>query len=94
MNDWELKGVSYVVVDEIYEWGMNEDFLLIVLKDFFFWWFDFCFVLMSVILNVDLFLFYFNRVFMVYILGFIYFVKFYFLEDILEIIGYCFIVIN
>lgn len=31
---------------------------------------------------------------MVYILGFIYFVKFYFLEDILEIIGYCFIVIN
>ena len=30
--DRELKGVVHVIVDEIYERGMNEYFLLIVLK--------------------------------------------------------------
>ncbi|KAF3614940.1 hypothetical protein FXO38_35396, partial [Capsicum annuum] len=31
--DRNLKGITHVIVDEIHERGMNEDFLLIVLKD-------------------------------------------------------------
>jgi len=32
-NDAELSGVSHIIVDEIHERGINEDFLLIILKD-------------------------------------------------------------
>jgi len=33
LSDRNLNGVTHVFVDEIHERGMNEDFLLIVLKD-------------------------------------------------------------
>lgn len=33
IGDPLLKGVSHIMVDEIHERGMNEDFLLIILKD-------------------------------------------------------------
>lgn len=32
MSDSSLDGISHIVVDEIHERGMNEDFLLLVLK--------------------------------------------------------------
>ncbi|XP_024401897.1 DExH-box ATP-dependent RNA helicase DExH3 [Physcomitrium patens] len=88
MNDRELKGVSHVVVDEIHERGMNEDFLLIVLKDLLPRRPDLRLVLMSATLNADLFSSYFNRAPMAHIPGFTYPVKSYFLEDILETTGY------
>ena len=54
MNDSELKGVSHVVVDEIHERGMNEDFLLIVLKDLLPRRPDLRLILMSATLNAEL----------------------------------------
>ncbi|GJX48291.1 DExH-box ATP-dependent RNA helicase DExH5, mitochondrial isoform X1 [Tanacetum coccineum] len=86
--DRNLKGVTHVIVDEIHERGMNEDFLLIVLKELLPRRPDLRLVLMSATLDADLFSSYFGGVPLVQIPGFTHPVRTYFLEDVLEKTGY------
>ncbi|KAL3693342.1 hypothetical protein R1sor_006993 [Riccia sorocarpa] len=84
----ELAGVSHVMVDEIHERGMNEDFLLIILRDLLPRRPDLRLVLMSATINAELFSKYFGNAPMKHIPGFTFPVQEYFLEDVLEKIRY------
>ncbi|KAA0058112.1 DExH-box ATP-dependent RNA helicase DExH3 [Cucumis melo var. makuwa] len=86
--DRNLRGVSHVIVDEIHERGMNEDFLVIVLKDLLPRRPDLRLILMSATLNAELFSSYFGGAPTMHIPGFTYPVRAHFLENILEITGY------
>ncbi|KAL8056715.1 hypothetical protein ABFX02_04G137100 [Erythranthe guttata] len=86
--DRELKGTTHVIVDEIHERGMNEDFLLIVLKDLLRRRPELRLILMSATLNADLFSSYFGGAPTIHIPGFTYPVRSHYLENILEITGY------
>ncbi|KAF2302260.1 hypothetical protein GH714_033906 [Hevea brasiliensis] len=86
--DRNLNGVTHVVVDEIHERGMNEDFLLIILRDLLPRRPELRLILMSATLNAELFSSYFGGAPMLHIPGFTYPVRAHFLEDILEITGY------
>ncbi|XVF84733.1 hypothetical protein PTKIN_Ptkin17bG0061900 [Pterospermum kingtungense] len=86
--DRNLKGVTHVIVDEIHERGMNEDFLLIVLKDLLPRCPELKLILMSATLDAELFSLYFGGAPLVHIPGFTYQVQTYFLENILEMTGY------
>ncbi|CAO2821942.1 unnamed protein product [Amaranthus hypochondriacus] len=86
--DRDLSGVSHVIVDEIHERGMNEDFLLIVLKDLLPRRPDLRLILMSATLNAELFSSFFGGAPTLHIPGFTYPVRAYFLENILEKTGY------
>ncbi|XP_020082069.1 DExH-box ATP-dependent RNA helicase DExH5, mitochondrial-like [Ananas comosus] len=88
LGDRNLNGVTHVFVDEIHERGMNEDFLLIVLKDLLSRRRDLRLILMSATLNAELFSSYFGGAPMIHIPGFTYPVREHFLEDILEKTGY------
>ncbi|KAL8142024.1 hypothetical protein V2J09_015056 [Rumex salicifolius] len=83
-----LKGITHVIVDEIHERGMNEDFLLIVLKELLPRRPDLRLILMSATLDAELFSSYFNGAPAIHIPGFTYQVHTHFLEDILEMTGY------
>ncbi|KAK4778731.1 hypothetical protein SAY86_006259 [Trapa natans] len=86
--DRDLNGVTHVIVDEIHERGMNEDFLLIVLKDLLPRRPDLRLILMSATLNAELFSNYFGRAPTFHIPGFTYPVRAHFLENFLEMTGY------
>ncbi|XP_022134969.1 DExH-box ATP-dependent RNA helicase DExH3 [Momordica charantia] len=86
--DRNLKGVTHVIVDEIHERGMNEDFLVIVLKDLLPRRPDLRLILMSATLNAELFSSYFGGAPTMHIPGFTYPVRAHFLENILEMTGY------
>ncbi|KAI4332828.1 hypothetical protein L6164_017705 [Bauhinia variegata] len=88
LSDRNLNGITHVFVDEIHERGMNEDFLLIVLKDLLPRRRDLRLVLMSATLNAELFSNYFGGAPTLNIPGFTYPVRAHFLEDVLEITGY------
>ncbi|XP_020268468.1 DExH-box ATP-dependent RNA helicase DExH3 isoform X2 [Asparagus officinalis] len=88
LGDRNLNGVTHVFVDEIHERGMNEDFLLIVLKDLLPRRRDLRLILMSATLNAELFSNFFGGAPTIHIPGFTYPVRAHFLEDILEITGY------
>ncbi|XP_074568055.1 DExH-box ATP-dependent RNA helicase DExH3-like [Curcuma longa] len=88
LGDPNLNGVTHVFVDEIHERGMNEDFLLIVLKDLLPHRRDLRLILMSATLNAELFSSYFGGAPTIHIPGFTYPVRVHFLEDILEKTGY------
>ncbi|XP_022862842.1 DExH-box ATP-dependent RNA helicase DExH5, mitochondrial-like isoform X2 [Olea europaea var. sylvestris] len=88
LADRNLKGVTHVIVDEIHERGMNEDFLLIVLKDLLPRRPELRLILMSATLDAELFSSYFGGAPMVHIPGFTYPVRTHFLENILERTGY------
>ncbi|XP_027363417.1 DExH-box ATP-dependent RNA helicase DExH5, mitochondrial [Abrus precatorius] len=88
LADRQLKGVTHVIVDEIHERGMNEDFLLIVLKDLLPHRPDLKLILMSATLEAELFSSYFNGAPIMTIPGFTYTVNTHFLENILEMTGY------
>ncbi|XP_019259324.1 PREDICTED: DExH-box ATP-dependent RNA helicase DExH3 isoform X3 [Nicotiana attenuata] len=88
LSDRNLDGITHVFVDEIHERGMNEDFLLIVLKDLLPRRPDLRLILMSATLNAELFSSYFGGAPMIHIPGFTYPVRAHFLEDLLEITGY------
>uniref|UniRef100_K7MCW6 RNA helicase n=1 Tax=Glycine max TaxID=3847 RepID=K7MCW6_SOYBN len=60
LSDRNPNGITHVFVDEIHERGMNEDFLLIVLKDLLPRCRDLRLVLMSATLNAELFSNYFG----------------------------------
>ncbi|CAK9152113.1 unnamed protein product [Ilex paraguariensis] len=86
--DRNLKGVTHVIVDEIHERGMNEDFLLIVLKELLPRRPELRLILMSATLNAELFSSYFGAAPMIHIPGFTYPVRSHFLENILEMTGH------
>lgn len=88
LSDHNLNGITHVFVDEIHERGMNEDFLLIVLKDLLVRRRDLRLILMSATLNADLFSSYFGGAPIIHIPGFTYPVRAHFLEDVLEMTGY------
>ncbi|XP_043700899.1 DExH-box ATP-dependent RNA helicase DExH3 [Telopea speciosissima] len=88
LSDRNLNGITHVFVDEIHERGMNEDFLLIVLKDLLPRRRDLRLILMSATLNAELFSKFFGGAPTIHIPGFTYPVRAHFLEDVLEITGY------
>ncbi|CAI9785408.1 unnamed protein product [Fraxinus pennsylvanica] len=88
LADRNLKGVTHIIVDEIHERGMNEDFLLIILKDLLPRRPELRLILMSATLDAELFSSYFGGAPKVYIPGFTYPVRTHFLENILERTGY------
>ncbi|XP_010424776.1 PREDICTED: DExH-box ATP-dependent RNA helicase DExH3-like [Camelina sativa] len=88
LSDRNLNGVTHVFVDEIHERGMNEDFLIIVLKELLPRRPDLRLILMSATLNAELFSNYYGGAPTIHIPGFTHPVKAHFLEDVLEITGY------
>lgn len=61
VEDPDLSCVSHLLVDEIHERGMNEDFLLIILRDLLPRRPDLRLILMSATINADLFSKYFGN---------------------------------
>ncbi|XP_030482340.2 DExH-box ATP-dependent RNA helicase DExH1 isoform X2 [Cannabis sativa] len=84
VQDPLLTGVSHLLVDEIHERGMNEDFLLIILRDLLPRRPDLRLILMSATINADLFSNYFGNAPTIHIPGFTFPVTDLFLEDVLE----------
>ncbi|VAH16221.1 unnamed protein product [Triticum turgidum subsp. durum] len=80
----DLVGVSHLLVDEIHERGMSEDFLIIILRDLLPRRPDLRLVLMSATINAELFSKYFGDAPIMHIPGFTFPVAELFLEDILE----------
>ncbi|CAH8382009.1 unnamed protein product [Eruca vesicaria subsp. sativa] len=84
IEDPNLSGISHLLVDEIHERGMNEDFLLIILRDLLPRRPDLRLVLMSATINADMFSTYFGNAPTMHIPGFTFPVTELFLEDVLE----------
>ncbi|XP_068656237.1 DExH-box ATP-dependent RNA helicase DExH1 [Aristolochia californica] len=84
VEDPNLTSVSHLVVDEIHERGMNEDFLLIILRDILPRRRDLRLILMSATINADMFSKYFGNVPTIHIPGLTFPVTELFLEDVLE----------
>ncbi|XP_078427816.1 RNA helicase family protein isoform X2 [Wolffia australiana] len=80
----DLSGVTHLLVDEIHERGMNEDFLIIILRDLLPRRPDLKLILMSATINADLFSKYFGGAPIMHIPGRTFPVSEIFLEDILE----------
>ncbi|XP_056687061.1 DExH-box ATP-dependent RNA helicase DExH1 isoform X2 [Spinacia oleracea] len=84
VQDPNLTGVSHLLVDEIHERGMYEDFLLIILKDLLPRRPDLRLILMSATINAELFSQYFGNAPSIHIPGLTFPVAEFFLEDVLE----------
>ncbi|KAK6126438.1 hypothetical protein DH2020_039826 [Rehmannia glutinosa] len=84
VQDPNLTGITHLLVDEIHERGMNEDFLLIILRDILPRRPDLRLILMSATINADLFSKYFGNAPTIHIPGFTFPVKEFYLEDVLE----------
>ncbi|XP_010505118.1 PREDICTED: DExH-box ATP-dependent RNA helicase DExH1 isoform X1 [Camelina sativa] len=84
IEDPNLTNVSHLLVDEIHERGMNEDFLLIILRDLLPRRPDLRLILMSATINADMFSTYFGNAPTMHIPGFTFPVAELFLEDVLE----------
>ncbi|XP_077217577.1 RNA helicase family protein isoform X2 [Tasmannia lanceolata] len=84
VQDPNLSGVSHLLVDEIHERGMNEDFLIIILRDLLLRRPDLRLILMSATINADLFSKYFGNAPTMHIPGLTFPVEELFLEDVLE----------
>ncbi|KAL3646913.1 hypothetical protein CASFOL_009457 [Castilleja foliolosa] len=84
VQDPNLTGITHLLVDEIHERGMNEDFLLIILQDILPRRPDLRLILMSATINADLFSKYFGNAPTVHIPGLTFPVKEFYLEDVLE----------
>lgn len=84
VQDPNLTGVSHLAVDEIHERGMNEDFLLIILRDLLPRRPDMRLILMSATINADLFSKYFRNAPTIHIPGLTFPVSEFYLEDVLE----------
>lgn len=61
VEDPNLTGITHLLVDEIHERGMDEDFLLIILRDVLPRRSDLRVILMSATINADLFSRYFGN---------------------------------
>lgn len=83
-TDPTLSTVSHLILDEIHERGMLEDFLICVSKDVLKLRPDLKLILMSATLNAEFFSQYYGGAPTLHIPGFTYPVKEYYLEDIVE----------
>ncbi|XP_019153740.1 PREDICTED: DExH-box ATP-dependent RNA helicase DExH1 isoform X2 [Ipomoea nil] len=79
-----ITGITHLLVDEIHERGMDEDFLLIILRDLLPRRPDLRLILMSATINAELFSKYFGNAPTIHIPGLTYPVSELFLEDVLE----------
>ncbi|KAI5679650.1 hypothetical protein M9H77_00877 [Catharanthus roseus] len=84
VQDPDLRGVSHLMIDEIHERGMNEDFLLIIIRDLLPRRPDLRLILMSATINAELFSKYFGNAPKIHIPGLTFPVAEFFLEDVLE----------
>nr|DAD48355.1 TPA_asm: hypothetical protein HUJ06_018292 [Nelumbo nucifera] len=84
VQDPDLTSVTHLLVDEIHERGMNEDFLLIILRDLLPRRPDLRLILMSATINADMFSKYFGNAPTIHIPGLTFPVTDVFLEDLLE----------
>lgn len=83
-QDPDLRGVSHLLIDEIHERGLNEDFLLIIIRDLLPRRPDLRLILMSATLNADLFAKYYGNAPKIHIPGLTFPVSELYLEDVLE----------
>ncbi|ELT91988.1 hypothetical protein CAPTEDRAFT_154310 [Capitella teleta] len=88
MGDSWLAGTSHVILDEIHERDLHSDFLMIILKDLMRIRSDLKVILMSATLNAEMFSAYFDNCPMLHIPGFTFHVEEFYLEDIVQEIGY------
>ncbi|XP_076911492.1 DExH-box ATP-dependent RNA helicase DExH5, mitochondrial-like [Bidens hawaiensis] len=86
--DRDLKGVTHVIIDEVHERGIDEDFLLTVMKELLPSRPELRLVLMSATINAEIFSSYFNGAPVIQIPGVTHPLRTYYLEDILESTGY------
>ncbi|GER38863.1 RNA helicase family protein [Striga asiatica] len=84
VQDPDLTGITDLLVDEIHERGMNEDFLLIILRDILPRRPDLRIILLSATINADLFSKYFGNAPTIHIPGLTFPVKEFYVEDVLE----------
>ncbi|KAL1566113.1 RNA helicase [Salvia divinorum] len=84
IQDPDLTGITHLLVDEIHERGMNEDFLLIILRDILPRRPNLRVILMSATINAELFSKYFGNAPTTHIPGLTFPVKELYLEDVLE----------
>ncbi|KAJ0088115.1 hypothetical protein Patl1_32728 [Pistacia atlantica] len=84
VEDPDLNHVSHLLVDDIHERGMNEDFLLIILCDLLPRRPDLRLILISATINADLFSKYFGNAPTIHIPGLTFPVADLFLEDVLQ----------
>ncbi|KAK9052239.1 hypothetical protein SSX86_028867 [Deinandra increscens subsp. villosa] len=82
--DRDLKDVTHVIMDEVHERGIDEDFLLTVMKELLPFRPELRLVLMSATINAEIFSSYFNGAPVIQIPGVTHPVDTYFLENILE----------
>ena len=83
-----LRGVSHVVVDEIHERDLNTDFLLVVLRDIQKEFPNVRIILMSATIDTSSFSEYFDGAPVIEVSGRTFPVQQYFLEDIVEMLGF------
>ncbi|KAL8267605.1 hypothetical protein R6Q59_004949 [Mikania micrantha] len=86
--DKDLKGVTHVIMDEVHERGIDEDFLLTIMKELLPCRPELRLVLMSATVNAEIFSSYFDGAPLIQIPGVTYPVRTHFLENILESTGY------
>ncbi|XP_047970216.1 DExH-box ATP-dependent RNA helicase DExH1 isoform X1 [Salvia hispanica] len=84
IQDPDLTGITHLLVDEIHERGMNEDFLLIILRDILPRRPNLRVILMSATINAELFSKYFGNAPTIHIPGLTFPVEEFYLEDVLE----------
>ncbi|KAG6412147.1 hypothetical protein SASPL_124816 [Salvia splendens] len=84
IQDTDLTGITHLLVDEIHERGMNEDFLLIILRDILPRRPNLRVILMSATINAELFSKYFGNAPTIHIPGLTFPVNELYLEDVLE----------
>ncbi|XP_071787163.1 putative ATP-dependent RNA helicase DHX57 [Asterias amurensis] len=87
-GDFNLDGVSHVIVDEVHERSDESDFLMMVLRDILPKRKDLKIILMSATLNAELFSSYFKGCPVIHIPGKTFAVEQYFLEDAIECTNY------
>ncbi|XP_031838803.1 3'-5' RNA helicase YTHDC2 [Nomia melanderi] len=87
-GDSALSTVTHIIVDEVHERDRFCDFLLIALKDALIKHSSLKLILMSATLDVSIFVKYFSKCAVINVMGRIFDVDTYYLEDILKITGY------
>eukprot|EP00795_Rhopilema_esculentum_P010875 gene10875-19698_t len=83
-----ISGISHIIIDEIHERDINTDFLLVVVQDMVTTYPQLRVILMSATIDTSLFADYFGKCPVMEIEGRSYPVQEYFLEDIIQMLGF------
>ncbi|CAL1536289.1 unnamed protein product [Lymnaea stagnalis] len=87
-GDWNIEGVTHIIIDEVHERTVESDFLLLIVKDMLERRPDLKVILMSATMNAQLFSDYFGGCPVIEIPGRMFDVKQLFLEDVIEFTKY------